>query len=199
MLKVLVPPSIKECKIDRLTKICGRTELLCSEIGRYSYVGYHSTVLHTKIGQFCSIGNGVSIGAASHTIKWVSTSPVFNRARNILRKNFSNCEYDPFDTSIIENDVWIGEGAKIRSGVRICNGAVIAAGAVVTHDVGPYEIWAGVPARMIKKRFCDEAIKKLLAIEWWNWDEDKLVKFGDDFCDIELFVKKHFDDLMTTK
>lgn len=76
---------------------------------------------------------------------------------------------------------------------------MIAAGAVVTHDVGPYEIWAGVPARMIKKRFCDEAIKKLLAIEWWNWDEDKLVKFGDDFCDIELFVKKHFDDLMTTK
>lgn len=74
-------------------------------------------------------------------------------------------------------------------GVTIGDGAVIGAGSVVTKDVGPYEIWAGNPARFIRKRFDDETIEKLLESQWWNWDDEKLKQYGEKFQSPEEFVK----------
>lgn len=76
------------------------------------------------------------------------------------------------------------------SGVHIADGAVIGAGSVVTKDVGPYEIWAGNPARFIRKRFDDETIARLLASKWWDWEDEKLIKMGDYVTDPEKFLEK---------
>lgn len=76
----------------------------------------------------------------------------------------------------IGNDVWIGFRITILSGVKIADGAVVAACSVVTKDIGPYEIWGGNPARFIKKRFHENEIHRLLKIQWWNWDVEKIEK-----------------------
>lgn len=73
-------------------------------------------------------------------------------------------------------------------GVTIGDGAVIGAGSIVTKDVGPYEIWAGNPARFIRKRFDDETIEKLLESQWWNWDDEKLTEMGAYFSSVEKFI-----------
>ncbi len=75
---------------------------------------------------------------------------------------------------VIGNDVWSGFNTTVMSGVSVGNGAVIAAGAVVTKDVPPYAIVGGVPARVIKYRFDEPTIAALLRIGWWDWPEDKV-------------------------
>ena len=118
-----------------------------------------------------------------HPTNMVSTSPVFLQGRNILKKNFANISYEPSKPVSIGNDVWIGEGVCIVSGVTIGDGAVIGAHAVVTHDVEPYTIVAGVPARVIRKRFDDDVIERLEGIKWWDWSEDLIAKYSDYFSD----------------
>jgi serine acetyltransferase len=95
---------------------------------------------------------------------------------------------------IIENDVWIGATTTIMSGVKISNGAVVAAGSIVTKDVPPYAIVAGNPAKVVKYRFTEEQIKKLLLISWWDWDEQKIkdnaISMWSD--DINGFIDKFY-------
>ncbi len=95
---------------------------------------------------------------------------------------------------IIMNDCWIGEKATIISGVTIGNGAVVAAEAVVTKDVPDYAIAAGNPAQVIGYRFTKEQIESLKQISWWNWDEDKVHKAGEEiYGDIDTFISKYID------
>lgn len=91
---------------------------------------------------------------------------------------------------VIGNDVWIGYNVVILPGVTIGDGAVLAANAVVTHDVPPYTIVAGVPARPLKKRFRDEVITKLLEIKWWDWPDEKIIENLEYFYQAEKFVEK---------
>lgn len=125
-----------------------------------------------KIGKFCSIGSGASFmlaGNQGHNHRWISAYP-FNPAI------FSNAR-DGFETkgdTIIGNDVWIVSEAIIMPGVKIGDGAVIAARAVVTRDIAPYTVVGGNPARMIRKRFSDKDIEKLLEIQWWTWNVKKI-------------------------
>ncbi len=111
----------------------------------------------------------------------VSTSPVFLHGRNFLRKNFADIPYTPSETVEIGNDVWIGEAAYIKAGVKVGTGAIIGAHAVVTHDVEPYSVVAGVPAKEIRKRFDEDTIQKLLRLSWWDWPDEKLKRYGPYF------------------
>ncbi len=111
-------------------------------------------------------------------------------------KHTNNC-WEFFDKTTrrnppikIGNDVWIGQNVIILPGVTIHDGAVCAAGAVVTKDVPPYTIVAGVPAKPIKRRFTDEVIEKLLEIRWWDWSDDRINKNLEYFYQPELFVEK---------
>ena len=161
------------------------------QIGKGSYLGTLSAAYDTKIGRYCSIARECYIGGAQHPLDRVSTSGCF-----YLKSNYSGiCYYEDdfkWQTSTeIGNDVWLGIRTIVVGGVKISDGAVIGAGSVVTKDVGPYEIWAGNPARFIRKRFEDETIEKLLKSEWWNWDEDKLIKEGYKFVSPDnLFENK---------
>ncbi len=130
------------------------------------------------IGRFCSIATGVKFmlgGTQGHNYNWIAAYSL-----DFLDDNFDGYINIPPKAhklkgdTIIGNDVWIGTEALIMPGVKIADGAVIAARAVVTKNVGAYEIWGGNPARFIKKRFSNEDIEKILQIKWWDWDLAKL-------------------------
>lgn len=191
ILKKLSLYSCKGCNIHKLVKICGKSELLNSNIDRYTYIGYSTQIVNADIGAFCSIASNCIIGQYSHPLTWVSTSPVFNRNKNILKKNFAKNKYEENKKILIGNDVWIGSNVIVKAGVKICDGAVIGMGAVLTKDVGAYEVWAGNPAKLIGKRFSDEVIDELLKIKWWKWTEDNLEKRGRDFNNVLMFLETY--------
>ena len=89
------------------------------------------------------------------------------------------------------NDVWIGHNAIVMGGVTLGDGAVVAAGAVVTHDVAPYEIVGGVPARHMGWRYDEETIAAMLRIRWWDWSHEQLRERLPEFNDVPAFVEKY--------
>lgn len=130
------------------------------------------------IGKFCSIATGAKFmlgGTQGHNYEWIAAYPLdpFDDDFDDYKTKPPKAHKWKGDT-IIGNDVWIGAECMIMPGIHIDDGAVIAARAVVTKNVGPYEIWGGNPARCIKKRFCEEDIQKLLQIRWWNWELETL-------------------------
>lgn len=123
------------------------------------------------IGKYCSIAIGVIFDSGfNHNMEFVSTFP-FNKLQGLEHLTGQViCKGDIH----VGNDVWIGEDAMIMSGVTIGDGAVIAARAIVTKDVEPYSMVAGMPAKLKKYRFEAEEREFLLSIKWWNWPEDKI-------------------------
>jgi chloramphenicol O-acetyltransferase type B len=123
------------------------------------------------IGKFCSIATGAKFmmcGTQGHNYNWIAVHPL---------AGFDDAFFPGHSwkgDTVIGNDVWIGAEALIMPGMQIADGAVIASRSVVTKNVGPYEIWGGNPARLIKKRFSDDDIEKLLEIKWWDWDLETL-------------------------
>ena len=130
-----------------------------------------------KIGKFCSIACGAKFmfTSGNHSQKSLSTYtfPIFFDEWGLDVKNIRDA-WDNKGDIVIGNDVWIGYEAVIMSGVKIGDGAIIGTRAVVTKDVPPYTIVGGVPAKPIRRRFDDETIKKLLALRWWDWDDEKI-------------------------
>lgn len=129
------------------------------------------------IGRFCSIACGARFlfTSGNHALKSLSTYtfPIFFDEWGLDAKNIRDAWDNKGDT-VIGNDVWIGYEAIIMPGVKIGHGAIVGTRAVVTGDVPPYTIVGGVPARPIRKRFDDETIRRLEALRWWDWDEEKL-------------------------
>lgn len=162
-------------------------------VGRYSYYSgyYHGhsfdecvrylmpdcqDVDKLRIGSFCSIGTGavfVMAGNQGHRHDWVSSFPFFYMQEEAAFADALDA-YAPAGDTIVGNDVWIGSEAMILPGIRIGDGAVIGARALVTRDVAPYEIVGGNPAKVLRTRFPLEQIERLLQMNWWNWPLDRL-------------------------
>lgn len=145
----------------------------CS-IGEYTRVRHFATIYHATIGKFSGIGINARIGIAQHPLNTVSTNLIFYKKNPISNKWVKPIEFEEYKPIIIGNDVYIGEYATIMGGVRIGDGAVVASRAVVTKDVPPYAIVAGVPAKVVKYRFEKETINRLLEIQWWNLPEEEI-------------------------
>ena len=132
-----------------------------------------------KIGKFCSIACGAKFlfTSGNHALKSLSTYtfPLFFEEWGLDAKDIRSA-WDNKGDIVVGNDVWIGYEAVVMSGVKIGDGAIIGARAVVTKDVEPYTIVGGVPAKPIRKRFDDETIKALEALRWWDWEFDEIQK-----------------------
>lgn len=128
------------------------------------------------IGSFCSIGSGAAFimaGNQGHRSDWISTFPFFWMSQVPAFAGAEN-GFRPAGDTVIGNDVWIGSEAIIMPGITIGEGAVIGTRALVTRDVEPYAIVGGNPAKVIRKRFDDADIARLLEARWWDWDDEKL-------------------------
>lgn len=178
LLKLLRPAALRNCQIDRRAKIGSGSYCIKTVIGRYSYIGENSIAVNAEIGSFCSIASYCCIGGGAHPTNMISSSPVFYNGRNCFGKNFSNIPFDAENRVTIGNDVWIGEKVFIKDGITIGNGAIIGALSIVTHDVPPYAIVGGVPAKVIRYRFDSETIRTLEEIKWWEMENEKLKDFA---------------------
>lgn len=140
-------------------------------------VKYHFDFTGDKliIGKFCMIASGVKfiMNGANHLTDSLSTYP-FAIFGNGWENAMEGKSYPNKGDLVIGNDVWIGHNATIMSGVKIGDGAIIATNSTVVKDVEPYTIVGGNPAKEIKKRFDKNTIEKLLKLEWWNWDIEKI-------------------------
>lgn len=154
-------------------------------IGAMSYVRSKSELWNVaKIGRYCSIGNNVIIGLPrgvyDHPVGWVSTHPFQHEMMGHLPNQ------TPVSTTIIEHDVWIGRDVLIMEGVTVGIGAVIAARSVVTRDIPPYAIVAGVPARVLRYRHAPELASQLVESHWWDIDPASLKSLPFDQPDVFL-------------
>lgn len=163
------------------------------KVGRYSYYSgyYHGhsfddcarylmpdrdDVDKLIIGSFCSIGTGVSFvmaGNQGHRHDWITSFPFFFMDEEPAFANAINA-YQPAGNTVIGNDVWIGAEAMIMPGIKVGDGAVIGSRALVAKNVEPYTIVGGNPAKVIKQRFSDDEIEKLLDMKWWDWSQEQL-------------------------
>ena len=166
-------------------------------MGYGSYMGSYCNLTAT-IGKYCSLGNYIHVARGRHPAHdWVSTHPAFYSKAKQAGFTFSSenrfqeeVYADPINRAsvVIENDVWIGDNVLLMAGVRLKNGAIVAAGAVVTKDVEPYSIVAGIPAKVIGYRFDKEYVKVVEETEWWNKSPEWLEQNSDLFTDIKVFV-----------
>lgn len=192
-----------ECSFEGANFLDKNCVLLSSDLGYGSYLGNNSKIIKTKVGRYVCIGPNVEIISGQHpTRKFVSIHPIFYSVKKQV--GFSFVKKQLFQEEIfldkenkyhviLENDIWIGNGAKIMEGVRIHNGAIIAAGSVVTRDVEPYSIVGGIPARLIRYRFEQNDINYLQNLEWWNkdknWLEEHAILF-EDINKLKDFINK---------
>lgn len=167
-------------------------------IGKYTYGAPIVKDWHQgstlKIGDFSSIAENVTILlGGNHPTDWISSFP-FGMVFDEFKEQHYNYPKLSKGSVIIGNDVWIGLNTTILSGVTIGDGAIVAAGSIITKNVEPYAIVGGNPAKIIKKRFSDRAIAQLLVIQWWKWDIDKIKENLDLILsdDIDLFIDRHF-------
>lgn len=165
------------------------------KIGKFTYGHQGSPVIEweangttLEIGSFCSIARGVNIYlGGNHHIEWVTTSPI-----NQLCHSHKNIAVATTNGSvIIGNDVWIGADVTILSGVTVGDGVVIGTKSVISKSVPPYCVAVGNPARVVKTRFSEDNIKKLLQIKWWNWDDEKIQQ------NIPLLLSPNIDDFIS--
>lgn len=175
----LIKSTEKYSKKKEIYRLIKNKQLI---VGSYTYGitnlfinNYKGSESKVKIGKFCSIGPNITIITGGiHPKNWISTFPIRIRL-DLINKYEDGMPYTNGDVNI-GNDVWIGTGVTILSGITIGDGAIIAANSLVSKDVEPYSIVGGNPAKLIKYRFSTNEINHLKKIQWWEWNEDKIIE-----------------------
>lgn len=184
---------IKNIKCEGYNTISKDSTVINVSIGFASGISMNSYILDACIGRFTALAPGVRIVKGSHpTSQFVSIHPAFYS----LKKQYGftyvkEQRFNEFRTVngkyavVIGNDVWIGSNALTMEGVVIGDGAIVAAGAVVTKNVPPYAIVGGIPAKIIRYRFVEDDIEFLLKLQWWNKPLEWIKLYAEYFDDIE--------------
>jgi len=189
LLKKIRLSAVKNSVIHSTSKIESGTTFYASRMGRHTFCGYDCDIHCADIGSFTSIANNVVLGGGRHPMEWVGMSPVFYEGRDSVKAKFSTHRRAPVERVVIGHDVWIGHSAIVLPGVEISDGAVVGAGAVVTRQVPPYAIVAGNPARLIRYRFDESVVARLVASRWWKLNDAELHRLGPYFNDVEKFLE----------
>ena len=163
-----------------------------SKIGEYTYVSMNSYISMASIGKFCSIGPNFLCGWGIHPLNTISTSPMFysKAKQNGISLSKTNKIEERKEINI-GNDVFIGANVTVLDGVTIGDGAVIGAGAVVSKDIPPYAVAVGCPIKIVKYRFDEEVINRLVKLAWWNWSDNRLKDVEKYFFDVEAFLQNN--------
>jgi acetyltransferase-like isoleucine patch superfamily enzyme len=179
-------------QVDKRTKLTNK-----SFIGRFSYIGKATIMGDIHIGRFCSIANGFSYYAGDHDMKSLTTHPFiysddmfgqYPGYKDIKYKQNIKYQDAEFGSLKIGNDCWLGADVTVLKGCStIGDGAIIGARSVVTKDVPPYSISVGGPAKVIKFRFDEGIVARLLRVKWWKFDLSILKDL--DFSDVEKCLK----------
>jgi acetyltransferase-like isoleucine patch superfamily enzyme len=188
-LRSLLSRAIYRPKLGKKVDLSGWTIFSQDvSIGDYTYMMEAGFIGRVRIGKFSSIAQGLTVGLASHPFHSFSTlrmfgahSPFRGRPKPIGLLNDTD---EPPKVTSIGNDVWIGANVTIKGGLTIGDGAAIGAGSMVTHDVEPFAIVAGNPARLIRYRFDEEKRQLLRELAWWDWDIETIyanLKLLDEF------------------
>lgn len=190
-----------DCVVERTTlgryvEIGRGSRVAGSVIGDYSYCDRVCDIANAEIGKFANIASFVRIGATDHPLERASLHHFMYRSGDY----WDDAEHDAdwfahraSRTAKIGHDTWIGHNAQIKPEVAIGHGAVIASGAIVTRDVAPYTIVAGLPAKPIRRRQTPEIAERLMALAWWDWSHDVLRARLEDFrvLSAEAFLEKY--------
>lgn len=183
---------ISDSDVNKLAKLYLPYKIFSSEIGEGTYIASNSKISVTQIGKYCSIGPNFLCGWGIHPMDGLSTSPMFYSTSKQNGRSLSNTnKVEERKKIIIGNDVFIGSNVTVLDGFSIGDGAVIGAGAVVSKDIPPYAIAVGCPIQVIRYRFSDDNIHKLLQLKWWDFDSDQLQDVEKYFFDIDSFLKKY--------
>ena len=166
------------------------------KIGRYTYgFEYLRSEYLKSIGSFCSVASGQCVVPNDHRMDFVTTSPIVQVETFgfVTKKIYITSMYEDKKKVVIGNDVWIGANCIIFEGVTVGDGAVIAAGSIIRKNVPPYAVVGGVD-RIIKYRFSSATIAKLLKIQWWNWEDDKIKENIHLLQDVDKFVERFYKE-----
>lgn len=184
-----VPFIHPDCEITgttfgRYVEIGRGSRVAFSEIGDYSYCDRYADIANTTVGKFANIASFTRIGPTDHPMQLASLHHFHYRSADYWDDAEPDAEFFAHRRSrraVIGHDTWIGHGAVIRPEVTIGDGAVVAAGAVVTKDVAPYTIVAGVPAVKLRDRLPPAIAERIVALGWWDWDHARLRAALEDF------------------
>lgn len=174
------------------THIRSLSKLKNVKIGEYSRIGLMCSIVNTTIGRFTAISRNCIINLARHPTNYLSTNSIFYKKGSWgFHDNWiGDVRFINRQPVIIGNDVWIGINCGIMGGVTIGDGAIIATSSIVTKDVPPYSIVGGIPAKVIKYRFSEDVIKRLLEINWWNLSDDDITRVLPIFHTKDITIEK---------
>lgn len=175
---------IAETTFGRFVEIGRGTNLARCEIGDYSYCARFCDFANASIGKFANIASFVRIGATDHPLDRASLHHFVYRSASYWDDAEDDADWFArrrARCTVIGHDTWIGHAAQIKPEVMVGHGAVVASGAIVTRDVAPYSIVAGVPATEIRRRQPPGIAERLVALGWWDWDHTRLRAALDDF------------------
>lgn len=187
---------IRESRLGRFTEVGPGTRLLHVAMGDYSYCDRFCDIAHAEVGKFANIAAFVRIGPSDHPLHTASLHHFLYRSAKYWPDTADDEAFFAHRRSRIArigHDTWIGHGAIVKPDVSVGHGAVVAAGAVVTRDVEPYVIVAGVPARPLRDRQPRAVAERLIALGWWDWSHERLRGALADFRALpaEAFLEKH--------
>ncbi|MHC9237301.1 LbetaH domain-containing protein [Pseudooceanicola sp. 502str34] len=187
---------IEDSQLGAWTEVGRGTRFNNVQLGDYSYCDRFCDFANTRVGKFANIASFVRVGATDHPLEGASL-------HHFLYRSADYWEGTPRDDAFfarrrariteIGHDTWLGHNAQVKPGIRVGHGAVVASGAIVTKDVGDYEIVAGTPAKPIRLRQPREIADRLIALGWWDWDHARLGAALEDFRALkaEAFLEKY--------
>jgi len=187
------PVSIVDSELGAWTEVREHARVTESRVGDYSYLMERVQFDYVTIGTFGNVATAARLGPTNHPLDRPSAHHFTYRAAmyDLGDDDESVFDWRAADRVHVGHDVWIGHGAIVLPGVSIGNGAAVGAGAVVTEDVPPYTIVAGVPAQPIRRRFSKETAARIEATEWWTWSHETLRERIGAFRDMETFLTRY--------